>query len=173
MQPNSFNYCPSCGEKQFALHGAKEYRCGACNYRYFHNVAAAVSAVVVCKGELMLAKRAFDPQAGLFDFPGGFVDYDESIEEALLRELQEELQWQPDLSLVKYWFSSYNTYDFAKVQYKTSDLFFLIEIDQKPTITVQDDVEEIIWLPLAEISHQQLAFDNVVQAVEKLKSLSN
>lgn len=40
--------------------------------------------------EVLLIKRAGDPFKGLWAFPGGFVDQDESLEVAAARELLEE-----------------------------------------------------------------------------------
>lgn len=40
--------------------------------------------------EVLLIKRARDPFEGQWAFPGGFVDKDESLEDAALRELAEE-----------------------------------------------------------------------------------
>lgn len=40
--------------------------------------------------EVLLIKRAREPFKGLWAFPGGFVDKDESLEEAACRELLEE-----------------------------------------------------------------------------------
>lgn len=169
MQSDQPNYCPSCGAKQFAADGIKSYRCGACGYRYFQNVAAAVAAIVVCGDEVLLAKRAFEPAKGLYDFPGGFIDPDETLEQGLLRELQEELAWQPALSEVHYWLSCYNTYQYAGVTYKTADSFFKLVIEQKPQLIIQDDVAEVSWQRIADIKPEQLAFNNVKDAIIRLQ----
>lgn len=41
---------------------------------------------------MILLRRGFDPGAGLWTFPGGFVDLGESVEEAARRETEEELR---------------------------------------------------------------------------------
>lgn len=40
--------------------------------------------------ELLLVKRRFDPHAGTWALPGGFLDQDETVDEAAARELAEE-----------------------------------------------------------------------------------
>ena len=85
-------HCAKCAQPSFVKQGQKAYRCDSCDFVYFHNVAAAVCAVIVCNGQMLLVERAQQPCKGKLDFLGGFVDYDESNEQALTRELLEELQ---------------------------------------------------------------------------------
>ncbi|MDD8022614.1 MAG: NUDIX hydrolase [Paracoccaceae bacterium] len=50
----------------------------------------AVLAVVVRGDQVLLVRRANPPDAGLWGFPGGKVDWGETVEAAALRELAEE-----------------------------------------------------------------------------------
>lgn len=49
------------------------------------------SAVIERDGKVLLAKRANGPHAGKWDLPGGFVELDETAEEAVAREVLEEV----------------------------------------------------------------------------------
>lgn len=51
---------------------------------------AAVLAVVIRGGEVLLVRRANPPDAGLWGFPGGKIEYGETIHQAASRELLEE-----------------------------------------------------------------------------------
>ncbi|MFZ2411920.1 MAG: NUDIX domain-containing protein, partial [Candidatus Methanoperedens sp.] len=56
------------------------------------NAGAAVIAIIRNrKREVLFTIRKHAPFAGMLDFPGGFVDYEENAEEALSREIKEEL----------------------------------------------------------------------------------
>lgn len=57
----------------------------------------AVSAVIVEQGRVLLIRRGHDPGAGWLTFPGGKVEWGETAEQALIREVLEEtgLQVQP------------------------------------------------------------------------------
>lgn len=50
----------------------------------------AVLAVVIRDDHVLLVKRRNEPDAGLWGFPGGHVDFGETAMEAAARELREE-----------------------------------------------------------------------------------
>lgn len=50
----------------------------------------AVLAIVIRGAEVLLVRRANPPDAGLWGFPGGKLDWGETLAEATLRELAEE-----------------------------------------------------------------------------------
>jgi 8-oxo-dGTP diphosphatase len=50
----------------------------------------AVLAVVLRDGEVVLVRRANPPDAGLWGFPGGKIEFGERVEDAAIRELAEE-----------------------------------------------------------------------------------
>jgi len=47
-------------------------------------------AVVIHEGQVLLAQRGKDPGRGLWGFPGGHVEWGETVRDAALRELHEE-----------------------------------------------------------------------------------
>ena len=51
----------------------------------------AVSLAVFREGRVLLAQRAAPPLAGLFTLPGGVVELGETLAEAALREMREEV----------------------------------------------------------------------------------
>lgn len=163
-----FRFCPGCGAESLHADSAKSWRCRACGFRYFHNVAVAVALLLRVGDDLLFARRAHDPGAGLLDFPGGFVDPDETLEQAMVRELAEELGIEVAPGALRYAFSGCNRYPFANVTYLTSDVFFLLELPERPTLRCADDVAEAQWHPLANIPWEQLAFPTVARAVQRL-----
>ena len=55
-------------------------------------VLVAACSLIDADGRVLIAERpAGKPMAGLWEFPGGKVDSDERPEDALIRELKEEL----------------------------------------------------------------------------------
>lgn len=53
-----------------------------------------VAAVIIQKQQLLMIKNGVGPRKGLWGFPGGSVEWGETIEQALERELREECNLQ-------------------------------------------------------------------------------
>jgi len=86
------SFCPRCGQGAEVAF-PRSITCRHCGYAAYYNpkpVAAAIPRDA--DGHIWLLRRAFDPGAGLWTFPGGFVDLGESVEEAARREAHEELE---------------------------------------------------------------------------------
>ena len=134
-----FRYCPRCGSGDFIPQGSKSFLCRACGFHYYTNAAAAVVALIFNeRGELLLTKRAVEPNKGSMDLPGGFVDPGERVEEALKREIMEEL----NLEITEFSFlvSFPNEYLFSGLTVHTTDMTFICKVKDLKVIRVADDV---------------------------------
>lgn len=84
-------FCPRCAAPASVDH-PRSLQCRACGYAAFYNPKPVASALArEPDGRIWLARRGFDPGRGRWSMPGGFVDLGERVEEALVRELREEL----------------------------------------------------------------------------------
>jgi 8-oxo-dGTP diphosphatase len=81
--------CPRCGE---GLDGdLSRLECRACGFVVYANPAPAACALCVDEaGRVLLTRRAWEPYAGTWDLPGGFLGEDEHPLDGLRRELSEE-----------------------------------------------------------------------------------
>jgi NADH pyrophosphatase NudC (nudix superfamily) len=159
-----FRFCPRCATACTAA-ATREFRCAHCGFRYFHNVAAAVAAFVVCDGALLVTRRAHAPAAGTLDLPGGFVDPGESFEQALARELAEELGWTSLPGTPRYLCSTPNAYPFANVTYATCDGFFEIVCAQRPIIAPNSEISAALWVVCDEIAPRAFGLPSVRAAI--------
>lgn len=92
-EPFHWNYCGTCGRPLVIAHDGQSEKphCPACRRFFYHNpVPAACCFVSRRPGELLFAQRAVHPCYGEWSLPGGFIELDESPEQAALRELREE-----------------------------------------------------------------------------------
>jgi len=127
---NDFNMCPMCGSKKIENHKNKKWLCPECGFDLYCNVAAAVGVIIYDKHHNVLFEvRAKDPQKGFLALPGGFVDADESAEDAVVRECREEIG--VEVTGVKFLCTNPNTYIYKNITYKTCDMFFTAELPEE------------------------------------------
>jgi ADP-ribose pyrophosphatase YjhB (NUDIX family) len=85
-------FCLRCGAPDPHVAYPRHVRCDACGFVAFFNPKPVACALALeDDGRIWLARRGFDPSKGRWAMPGGFVDLGESAEDALRRELREEL----------------------------------------------------------------------------------
>ena len=66
-------------------------RCGECGFVQYLNPAPAAGILVRDdEGRVLLVRRKFEPFAGLWTMPAGFIEYGEEVAETAVRELEEE-----------------------------------------------------------------------------------
>ena len=107
------------------------------------------------RGEVLLCGRAYEPDKGKLDLPGGFLEFGEHPEEAIHREIREELGVEIAIEgLLGFVMDRYETDEVA-----TLNIPFRARI-VNGTPAPADDVAAIHWLRLADIDRSQLAFRN-------------
>jgi NAD+ diphosphatase len=164
-----FTHCPRCGRPSLGPHATYGFACADCSFLFFLNVAAAAAAIVRDEeGRVLLARRAHDPGAGQLDVPGGFIDYGETAEEALRRELREELSLEIDDPT--YFCSVPNVYEFGGLNYRTLDVYFTARPRDLSTLRPADDIDGFVFVDLARFDVGQLAFDSVRRALALLRT---
>lgn len=157
---NDFNFCPNCGGKNIQNVNMRKWKCANCEFTLYNNVAAAVGLVIQKgDGKILFERRAKEPRKGFLALPGGFVDPDESAEEACFRECREEIGVEP-LSL-RYIATFPNIYEYKNIQYKTCDIFFEAKLPENAQLHAQEgevlgfeecfvrNEQELMALPLA------------------------
>ena len=154
----NFHFCPRCSSPAIDVHLKNAIRCTACGYIYFHNVAAAVAAIIEIEGKILLLRRAHEPKIGYLDLPGGFVDYKESLDEALAREVMEETNLA--ITDIRYFGSFANTYYYKEVTYFTADAVFLCRPVDPGALKLSDETSEFLIVNPAALNPEELAFDS-------------
>jgi NADH pyrophosphatase NudC (nudix superfamily) len=170
LQHTNFKYCPKCGSIELISIESNGMKCTTCGYIYFHNTASAVAALIeIPAAGILLVKRNHEPQKGMLDVPGGFVNYGESLEFALRREVREELSIE--LPSIEYFGSFPNTYKYENVTYFTTDTFFRCVLNSVPEIKINNEISECLYFTTDKIPFDLLAFDSAKAVFTYYKSL--
>lgn len=64
--------------------------CPSCRWIFFSDPKVAVAALILESGKVLLVRRAYNPQRGLWTLPAGFMDADEDPIRTVERECLEE-----------------------------------------------------------------------------------
>lgn len=91
-QMTPLTYCPICGHTlgQRKEGGRLRQACPNCGYVHYVNPVPAVGLLIEMDGGLVLICRGQAPHKGEWTLPSGFIEADESAEEAAVREAEEE-----------------------------------------------------------------------------------
>ncbi len=89
---NEFKYCPLCSAllEYTVIEYKKRLKCPVCGYTHWGEYSLGVGGVVLHENKGLLVQRAYNPGKGRWTIPGGFVEQDEKIEHAVIREIREE-----------------------------------------------------------------------------------
>ena len=85
-------FCPQCGSRLVLRddRGHPRPTCPECGFIYYRNPAPAAGVIVASAAGVLLVKRRWDPAAGAWCLPAGFMEYGETPTRCAVRELREE-----------------------------------------------------------------------------------
>jgi 8-oxo-dGTP diphosphatase len=94
-----FKYCPYCSYPldNVFIEGMERKFCSNCQVIHYINPKPTVAAIAEYKGSILLIKRGIEPGKGRWSLPSGFMEINETPEEACLRELLEETGMQANI----------------------------------------------------------------------------
>jgi len=151
-------YCPKCGSEKFNPSGERSLKCVDCGFHFYINSSAAVAALISDEnGKLMLVTRGVEPDYGKLDLPGGFIDPLESAEQAIKRELEEELGLK--VISLEYLTSAPNEYVFSGFTVFTLDMAFKVSVDSLKNLKAMDDILDFRFY-----SEDELDYDDISAA---------
>jgi ADP-ribose pyrophosphatase YjhB (NUDIX family) len=153
-------FCPHCGSgitQQYEEGILRDY-CEICRLFFYDNPLPVVSTIVADDRQILLVRRANEPYKGQWCLPSGFAEIDESIEEAAVRELEEETGLQAriiDLVDVD-----------SCTNYFYGDLIFLTfeAVNIGGTLSPGSDTVAVKYYPIDRIP--ALAFDSNTKAIQ-------
>jgi NAD+ diphosphatase len=164
-----FRYCPKCGSPGFSAETEKSLKCGSCGFRYYINMAASVAAVIRNQNnEVLFTVRKHNPAAGMLDLPGGFVDLGETAEEAIVREIKEELNL--NINKLDFVGTFTNRYVYGGIEYQTLDLVFNCYVESFQNIQAADDVSGYIFMDPQTVKPEDIGMKSIKEIVVLIAS---
>ena len=158
-----YRFCPRCGAAAKIVE-QRIVTCAVCDLVLFINAAAAAGVIIRdARGYLLFVVRQHEPDKGKLGLPGGFVEFGESVEDSVRREVREEINLE--LADVRYLCSFPNEYEYKGVRYQTLDLFFEAQVNDQTGLHGNEEVAEIVLLAPREIELERIAFGSVRKAV--------
>lgn len=117
-------------------------------------IRVTVDGVIIHEGNILLIKRGKEPYINFWALPGGFVEYGETTEEAVIREVKEETGLSCAIvGLV----GVYSAPD-RDPRGHTISVAYLMRVEQGQ-VKAGDDAAGAAWIDIREIP-QEIAFDH-------------
>ncbi|MDR3059098.1 MAG: NUDIX domain-containing protein [Prevotella sp.] len=166
-----FKFCPKCGSEHFVENNFKSKKCENCGFVYYFNSSSSTIALIINEDkELLVATRAHEPSKGTLDLPGGFVDLDETGEEAVIREVKEETHL--DVLDVRYLFSIPNRYVYSGFEVHTLDLVYLCKVEDTQNLQAEDDVAKLQFIKINELNPDLFGLLSVKEVIKEVKEMN-
>lgn len=158
-----FKYCPLC-KGELERHDGY-LRCLNCGEKLYINPTPGVSVFPIKDNKVLLSRRAIDPWKGELDTIGGFMEPNESAEEAGLRETKEETGLE--LENLVYLGTYPSEYGFP-IGEPVINIYFIAKIKSGKEVA-HDDVSELLWVPIEETDKVKSSFANVTDSLRDLR----
>ena len=133
--------------------------CTACDFFAYGPSFPGTEAVILdAEGRVLLGRRAFEPHAGRWDLPGGFLNEAEDPLVALHREVQEETGLTIEVDgLLGMWNEPY--------QDGRTVLCLTWFARASGVMEAADDVTELRWFTAQDVPWDELAFAHDAEAI--------
>lgn len=122
-----------------------------------------VDAVVVQSGHVLVVRRGANPGKGQLALPGGFIDQNETIFSACLRELREETRLKVPEPVIAGSLVKKEVFDHPdrSLRGRTITHAFYFRLNDRtylPDVRGGDDAERAFWLPLSMLESNRVNF---------------
>jgi ADP-ribose pyrophosphatase YjhB (NUDIX family) len=161
---DAHKHCIRCGSETESK--LNQRKCKLCNYRNFVNPSPATGAIILKDHQVMLVKRATEPEKDKLDLPGGFLELDETFEQGIRRELKEELG--VEVLELKYFNSFVDTYMFDGVNDHIIAVNFIVTL-KEGEIVPADDIVEAKYYDLENLPYDEIAFKSIITSLDLVK----
>lgn len=131
----------------------------------YPRIEHTVDAVVVQSGHVLLIRRRAAPGRGMWALPGGFINLDETLEDAMIRELREETKIKVPEPVLRGSIKFSKTFDDPNRSTRAriitqAYLIRLADQTELPKVKGSDDADKAKWVPLSDLQADKLFEDH-------------
>jgi ADP-ribose pyrophosphatase YjhB (NUDIX family) len=161
LSPATVRFCPLCGAPLAREPIPPDHRehavCTACRFVFYLNPKLVAGVIPEHEGRVLLTRRSINPGRGLWTFPGGFVDFGESVTDAAVRETFEETGLKVEIT------GLLNVYS-----YPGSPVIVVYTADVRSgTLTPCAENDAFEWVTPSGIPWDRLAFPSTREALRE------
>jgi ADP-ribose pyrophosphatase YjhB (NUDIX family) len=166
----AFRFCPRCAHEYDRTGPVST--CQNCGWQFFNSPAPGANILLVNEdGMILLGRRAAEPFKGKWELPGGFLEADESFEQAAVREMKEELGIDLDPASLQYLISFPDTYEYKGVIEPVVGPTFWARLPAGAQPAAHDDVTETKFFAPEEIPFDLLSSEPHEKAIRAFLAL--
>ena len=122
-------------------------------------IFVTVDALVLCREHVLVVERGGQPGRGLLALPGGFLNPDEKLRDACLRELHEETGLHLSRDAIRRVFTA-DKPDRSAIGRVITHLHVIHLDGEPPAVKGMDDAAAAFWLPLADLRRDHFHDDH-------------
>jgi 8-oxo-dGTP diphosphatase len=140
-----FSHCPFCRTSlvRREVGGKLRPACPDCGFVQFISPSPTVSVLVVQGDQLLLGKRLAEPGRGRWSLPAGYIEFDDDLVGAGVREVGEETGLEVEITSI-----SDVIVSFLSPRHHFLTVFMVAHV-VGGELGAADDLEEVGWFPLA------------------------
>jgi len=163
--PDPIRFCPYCATELVNQdeHGVMRPTCPVCSYIHYRNPVPAAGVLLHTEDGLLMVRRRYEPRAGTWCLPAGFMEFGETPEACAVRELFEETAIHGRVTRL------FNVYAGADDPRTRAILIVYVAERLGGTLTPGDDAIETAYFPLSALP-SPIAFQSHTRALDEYRA---
>lgn len=166
-----FRFCPYCAVGMElivdTLDQCRRPVCPGCGYTHYEGPRLLVICILIHGTKSLMLKRATEPFADKWAYPGGFVDEFESPQRAAAREVHEEIgvSIEPD-DLIPAGFSNVSHINQLYICYQ-------LRLHRRPELSLGPEASDANWFESHETSSEGFWVPNSLEGVKQFHAMNH
>lgn len=130
----------------------------------YENIIELIVRLLIKKENKVLL--CLNKETSSYFLPGGHVEFGDSLEETIYKEMYEELGWKnEEIKKISYKTYLENSFISANEKHQELNMIFNIEIDEKTLINSKEDHIAFEWVEISAIGNLKILPKSIIQFI--------